>query len=160
MAIKVNAGEFAEAVNFAAGKINKKRKTPVPILIDREIKGKLLITDANYHAKGKVINYTGSFSKGVEVDGRQLLKITQTYPAHEELELSTDKKSFFIQFQKSKITIARLDKGGKKTEKKALPHIKPPQPKPDPLEKRTEFDRTWGFSARMPMPPEAVKDKD
>jgi len=160
MAIKVNAGEFAEAVKFAAGKINKKRKTPVPILIDRESKGKLLITDANYQAKGKVISYAGRFSKGVEVDGRQLLKITQTYPAHEELELYADKKSFFIQFQKSKITISRLDKGGKKTVKKALPHIKPPQPKPDPVEKRTEFDHSWGFSARMPMPPEAVKKKD
>ena len=160
MAIKVNAGEVAEAVKFAAGKINKKRKTPVPILIDRESKGKLLVTDANYHAKGKVIAYTGRFSKGIEVDGRQLLKVTQTYPAHEDLELSVDKKSFFIQFQKSKITLSRLDKGDKKTVKKALPHIKPPEPKLDPLEKRAEFDHSWGFSARMPMPPEAVKGKD
>lgn len=159
--IKVNAGEFAAAVKFSAGKINKKRKTPFPLLIEEQTEGRITITDAAFHKKGMDIAFDGIFDAGIEVDGRQLLKIASTYPADAELVVCTDDNNFLIQYQKSKITIPRLDKGGKKTIKKALPHIKPPQSKPAPLEKRTEFDHSWGFSARMPMPPEAVKkDKD
>lgn len=159
--IKINAGEFAAAVKFSAGKISKKRKTPFPLLIEEQTEGKLTITDAAYHKKGMEIGFDGIFDGSVEVDGRQLLKITSTYPDDAELVVCTDDNNFLIQYQKSKLSIPRLDKGGRKTQKKALPHKKPPEQSPDPVEKRAEFDHTWGFSARVPMPADAVKkDKD
>ncbi len=159
--IKVNAGEFAAAVKFSAGKINKKRKTPFPLLIEEQTEGRITITDAAFHKKGMDIVFDGIFDAGIEVDGRQLLKITSTYPADAELVVCTDDNNLLIQYQKSKLSIPRLDKGGKKTKKKPLPHTKPPEQSADPVEKRAEFDHTWGFSARVPMPAEAVKkDKD
>lgn len=158
--IKVNAGEFAAAVKFAAGKISKKRKTPFPLLIEEQTEGRITIIDAAFHKKGVDIVFDGIFDAGVEIDGRKLLKITSTYPADAELVVCTDDNNFFIQYQKSKLSIPRLDKGGRKTQKKALPHKKPPEQSPDPVEKRAEFDHTWGFSARVPMPPEAVKNRD
>ena len=158
--IKINAGEFAAAVKFSAGKINKKRKTPFPLLIEEQTKGRITITDAVFHAKGMDIAFEGIFDTGIEVDGRQLLKITSTYPADAELVVCTDDNNLLIQYQKSKLSIPRLDKGGKKTKKKPLPHVKPPAPQPEFFDKRAEFDDTWGFSARVPMPASAVKNKD
>lgn len=158
--IKVNAGEFAAAVKFSAGRINKKRKTPFPLLIEEQTEGHITVTDAAFHKKGMDIVFEGIFDAGIEVDGRQLLKITSTYPAEAELVVCTDDNNLLIQYQKSKLSIPRLDKGGNKTKKKPLPHIKPPAPQPDLLEKRAEFDDTWGFSARVPMPADAVKNKN
>jgi hypothetical protein len=159
--IKINAGEFAAAVKFASGKINKKRKTPFPLLLEEQDSGKLTVTDAAFHKKGMAVSFDGIFDDSAEVDARQLLKITSTYHDDAELVVCVDDGNFIIQYQKSKLSIPRLDKGGKKTKKKALPHKKPPTPEPEPLEKRAEFDHSWGFSARVPMPAEAVKkDKD
>lgn len=158
--IKVNAGEFAAAVKFSAGRINKKRKTPFPLLIEEQTEGRITITDAAFQKKGMDVAFDGIFDAGVEVDGRQLLKIAKTYPAEDELVICTDENNLIIQYNKSKISIPRLDKGGKKTKKKPLPHIKPPAPEPEIREKRAEFNDTWGFSARVPMPADAVKNKD
>lgn len=159
--IKVNAGEFAVAVKFSAGKISKKRKTPFPLLLEEQTEGRITITDAAYHKKGMDIGFDGIFDGGIEVDGRQLLKITSTYPADADLVVCTDDNNLHIQHQKSKLSIPRLDRGGNKTKKKPLPHVKPPKQAADPIEKRAEFDHTWGFSARIPMPAEAVKkDRD
>lgn len=158
--IKVNAGEFAAAVKFSAGKINKKRKTPFPLLLEEQTEGRITITDAAFHKKGMDIAFDGIFDAGVEVDGRQLLKITNTYPEDAELVVCTDANSLLIKYQKSKLSIPRLDKGGKKTKKKPLPHIKPPAPEPSPVAKQAEFNDTWRFSARVPMPKDAKKDNE
>lgn len=159
--IKVNAGEFAAAVKFSAGKISKKRKTPFPLLLEEQAEGRITITDAAYHKKGMDIAFDGIFDGGIEVDGRQLLKITSTYPVDADLVVCTDDNNLHIQYQKSKLSIPRLDRGGNKTKKKPLPHVMAPKLAADPIEKRAEFDHTWGFSARVPMPAEAVKkDRD
>lgn len=110
--IKINAGEFAAAVKFSAGKISKKRKTPFPLLIEEQTEGRITITDAVFHKKGMDIAFDGIFDAGIEVDGRQLLKITSTYPSDAELVVCTDDNSLLIQYQKSKLSIPRLDRGG------------------------------------------------
>lgn len=49
--IKVNAGEFAAAVKFSAGRINKERKTPFPLLIEEQTEGRITFTDAAFQKK-------------------------------------------------------------------------------------------------------------
>jgi hypothetical protein len=99
--IKINAGEFAAAVKFSAGKINKRRKTPFSLLIEEQTEGRITITDAAFHKKGMDIAFEGVFDAGIEVDGRQLLKITSTYPADAELIVCTDNNNLLIQYQNS-----------------------------------------------------------
>lgn len=48
--------------------------------------------------------------------------------------------------------------GGKEIKIKPLPHIKPLPREPDFDEKRAEFNDTWYFSRRVPMPADAVKN--
>ena len=158
--IKINAGEFAAAVRFASGKIKKNRKTPFPLLLEEQEAGKLTVTDAAFHKQGMAVSFDGIFDNSAEIEARQLLKITSTYPDDAELVICLDDSNFMIQYQKSKLSIPRLDKGNKKTKKKALSHVKPPAPEPEFSEKRAEFNDTWGFSARVPMPADAVKNKD
>lgn len=129
-------------------------------MIEEQTEGRITITDVAFQKKGMDVAFDGIFDAGIEVDGRQLLKIANTYPPADELVICADENSLLIQYNKSKVSITRLDKGGKKTKKKPLHHIKPPAREPESGEKRAEFNDTWGFSARVPMPADAVKNKD
>ena len=155
--IKINAGEFSAAVKFATGKVSKKRKKPFPLLIEEQTEGTITIIDAEFHKNGMDIKFIGVFDTGIEIDGPKLLRITSTYPSDADIVICTDDNNLLIKYQKSKISIPRLDKGNNKTKKKPLPHIKPPEQNPDHIEKYAEFDDTWAFSARVPMPENTVK---
>lgn len=156
--LKINAGEFAKAVKFATGEFSKKSKRPFPVLIEKnEQENKIRMSDAYYHIKGMEIPYKGTLSHSVELDGRQLLNIADKYPEDAELEIFVDESVCSIYMNSSRLSIPRLDQGDKKTEKKPLPHKAPPPPSPAKPEKRAEYNDTWGFSARVPMPAQAVK---
>lgn len=158
--IEVKSDELREALSIVVPRKKKKAKKGFPIIFFEEAKGALTVTDAKYEAKGAVLNAKGNSSESFEVDGYILKALTEKYPDNSVLILNVSKACVEIQSGVSSVKISRLDSDGKKTIKKPLPHNGKPEHLPEPTEKRAEFNDTWGFSARVPMPASATKDRD
>jgi len=158
--VEITSHELLNALKIIVPKKKKKAKKPFPLIVYKEGKGKLAVADAKYDAKGAILKSKGSLPDSFEVDGYMLRSLSEKYPENTPLIFDVSRTKVVIKCGASNITISRLDIGGKKTIKKSLPRTEKPENLPEPIEKRAEFNHTWGFSARVPMPASAVKDKD
>jgi hypothetical protein len=157
--ITINAGDFLNATCLAVGKVSKHRRSSVRVLLEVQSHGHLTIIDLPYHRHGQEIAFTGDFQGRVEVDGRALAKIAATPPKGLDMAtLHSGEASICARLGATTFTLPRIDKEGKQTQRRPLPHTKPPPMEADPVVKRVARNDTWGFSAHVPMPPEALRD--
>ena len=122
--------------------------------------GKLAVTDARYRATGATIPCQGGWRGTAEIEGVQFRKILNTYPDGGTITISREQEHIILKSGGSIVTLRRLDPFDKgKMKPQPLPHKGKVVHKPDPVTKRAEYKDTWKFSARVPLPKEAYKDR-
>jgi hypothetical protein len=158
--IEVPAGKLKEALAVIVPKKKKRTKRPFPLTLHSSSKGKFALADSTYGAIGAEIDTGGCVFERIEVDGYVLKALIETFSDDSTITFEIDNLTLLIRCGGSSIKLPRLDPDGKgKTKRKNLPHTGKVEHPPDPVGKRAEFNDTWGFSAHVPMPESAVKDK-
>lgn len=151
--IEVSVADLQNALSFVVPRKRKGAKKPFVLRMELAEPKKLMLIGAKLETKGEAITFAGSWRGSVEIDGDILKNLVSKYPAEENIEIQTDGTHVSVFYKSSAIKIARLDphNRGKTVKKQAKRHPRPEQ-KPDPTDKRVEYNDTWAFSARVPMP--------
>jgi len=139
--------------------VKKSRKKRFSVIMAAK-GGKFAMADAQYHATTAEMSCTGDWKGTAEVSGPQFRDVMTTLSDKELVLISKDEKFIVIKGGSSTFTLKRLDPlDMKKTKRKPLPHKGKVEHKPDPTTKRAEYGDTWKFSARVPLPKEAYKNR-
>lgn len=159
-AIFINPSEILEAIKPVLGKKRCSHKKPFVVTMEAN-EGMFLFADAKYGAITAGVPCKGKWASGsVEINGPYFRDILKTYSNEELIQIG--REDFYIEINcgGSTTKINRLDPDDKgKVKKEALPHHGKVEHPPEPKHKRAEFFDTWGFSARVPMPESACKNR-
>ena len=136
---------------------SRKAKTwPVNLVLD--VENRLFhIVESRHELAGYELPLNGTWPDRVQVDGRVFRHVVETYPANEILELIAYSDRLVIKSDRSPFSMPRLDAPGRKAIKTTpIPrnerHTGPVLVTEQTHRGRVEFDATWDFSARMPVP--------
>lgn len=122
--------------------------------------GRLGVADAKHHATVAEMPCTGDWKGTAEIDGAQLVRVLKGIAEHELVLISKEEMFVVLKGGSSTFNFKRYDPMDKrKTKKQPLPHKGKVEHKPDPTTKRAEYQDTWSFSARVPLPKEAYKNR-
>lgn len=122
--------------------------------------GRFGMVDARHHAVISEMPCMGEWTGTAEVDGFQFVKVLDSLKDKSVMLISKEDYFVVIKAGPTIINLKRVDPpGAKKTKKKPLPHKGKVEHPPVPSVKRAEFDDTWKFSARVPLPESAYKNR-
>lgn len=118
------------------------------------------VADAKHHATVAEMPCTGDWKGTAEIDGAQLVRILKGIVQNDLILISKEEKFVVIKGGNSTFNLKRFDPLDKrKTKKQPLPHKGKVEHKPAPTTKRAEYQDTWSFSARVPLPKGAYKNR-
>lgn len=133
----------------------RRKRFPVTLYHDSAV-GFLDVFEARHSAASVRIPALGSWPGAPTVDGFTLRKVFATYGDDEIIRLVLDRTIFALVKDRSRIPVKLDDFEERPAPRPAPPpdprHRGPVEVPPDPHEKRFEWDHTWLFSARMPIP--------
>lgn len=161
--LRVGAGELAQALIRTKSRKAPKNLRPLVVSLEYRIEsGQLAVIEAKHAAFATAIEAEGDLVGAVQLDGRALYKYAATWPPETRLELSAEAAHLAVRSGGSFVRIPRTDACGKRpVVRKPLPPNKKHKGKveipPDPVGKRQALDASWGFSARVPIPPHKPK---
>ncbi len=158
--IFINPSEVLEAMKPVLGRKRGSHKKPFVVTMEAS-EGMFLFADAKYGATTAGVSCKGNWASGsVEINGPYFRDILTTYSNEELIQIGRSETCIVINCGGSTVKIKRLDPDDKgKVRKESLPHYGKVEHPPEPKHKQAEFFDTWGFSARVPMPKSACKDR-
>lgn len=156
MKLIVQTSDLLKALAPARPHPRKKKPKPVPVSLSFSNRN-LIIVEAKHGLFEEKVPARGKWKNLVQLDGIMLDRVIQSWKEIEEIELSVKDQSLILVSGKSKSTLPLLEKYIEQQPFKRDPkHLGKPYITPDPVGKRVQYDDTWLFSARVPMP---EKDK-
>ncbi len=156
--IKILVNLLAEATLAVVPKRKRKPKVYPVSLVFFEDEQALGIVEARHGLAGYRVPAHGHWPPRIQVDGRTLLKLVETYPSAAELELVALETELALLYEKSQVRLKRLDPKGEDGIELVPPpqsgeHKGPVEVPPDlPPSGRFAWNDTWLFSARVPFP--------
>lgn len=152
--ITINPSELSKVLKT----ILRRRKSLVVVMTATD--DRFSVADARYRATTAAIPCQGEWWGTVEIEGVQFRKILDTYSGRDTITISREEAHIIIKSGGSTVSLNRLDPFDKgKIKRQPLPHKGKVVHKPDPINKRAEYKDTWKFSARVPLPKEAYKNR-
>ena len=152
--ITINPGELSEVLK----PILRRKKSLIVVMAAKG--NRFAVADARYRATTAVIPCQGEWSGNAHIEGVQLRKILNTYLDRDAIMILKEEERIVIKSGGSTIGLNRIDRFDKgKIERQPLPHKGKVVHRPDPTTKRVEYNDSWNFSARVPLPEEAYKSR-
>ena len=158
--IKVNAAALLEALGVVVPKgdrRSRRRKVDAPVTLKFDASRSVLeIFESRHAAKGYEIEASGAWPDQVQIEGRVLRNLISRFRPEASVEMTVTPDDLAAVHGGTKATLRRLDASDRRPIKlvpvKGPESVSWPKIKPDPHEKRAEWDDTWDFSARVPIP--------
>ncbi len=157
--VALKPSDLSTALQSIVGKNKRSYKKRFSVIMGAKGE-KFAVADAQYHATTAEMPCTGDWKGTAEINGPQFRNIMKTFINNELALISKEDDSIIIKSGSSTITLKRLDPlDKKKTKRKPLPHKGKVEHPPDPTTKKAEYNDTWKFSARVPLPADAYKKR-